>query len=708
MAIEKDIAIHGSSGISQCIDYVVDKEKTDVTGFPASDINNLLSYAENLEKTVFSLDGETSILVSGVNCSELTAPEDFARTHDKYEQHYANLKKHGTGGTKTVYDPATGAARTVAKESIEAYHVIQSFPALDGLDPRLVHKIGIEYAKAAFPNHQCVVSTHMNTDNLHNHIVVCAYEMDNPKKLAMNKTFRRHIRHINDEISLKYNLPILIGNEIGSNLSMSKGECYAKSYGLSFKDQLRNDITTALSKDYVSSWDDFKLQMESLGYTVKETPKNVTYIKTDKDKTGKEVTHRCRENKLGQEYEKQHICRSKDWKTASSTHLSYWELERLNDFNKNSSQSDFVGHKKKDGLFHIHISRYDDNGIRRSDLEMLFLIAINVINYLWNQLVEKHQGKNVIPDKNHDPRLMVKTLSDCMKLAKVLNINSLDELNNRRNEVGKNISINRKELEIAKNISAAYFKLAGKVQEYKLLSKELSSKGISIEDYHLITPTKRDASFAIAKIIPMTASQRRELFLSLGKVGDTWRLDCKYEDISYMTAINIFDFLNGKTDKKPDVLITVDEFNKKREALRREASIGNPGQVTEKIHKDMKDSAFDKLLSSYPPDVTVTLSRCRTLLQELMNLGYSPDTLNSLLKESLSYQHDYNVLKDKASLLNAEYKNLCRLDDGIKLAKENSFTNEIIKKQSNENKHASSVDDSIDIAYDSLSSYLGH
>ena len=101
MAIEKDIAIHHTEGVENVVDYVYDIEKTDVIkhGYGVAgdmkfdvykiegadqDIVNALDYAANLEKTVFELDGDQEILVSGIGCNPDTAPMEFQLTRDRY------------------------------------------------------------------------------------------------------------------------------------------------------------------------------------------------------------------------------------------------------------------------------------------------------------------------------------------------------------------------------------------------------------------------------------------------------------------------------------------------------------------------------------------------------------------------------------------------------------------------------------------------
>ena len=171
MAIEKDIAIHHTDGVENVVRYVDDPEKTDVMkhGYAIAgdmkydiykieeadrDIVNALDYASNLEKTVLELDGDQDILVSGIACNPDTAAFEFQLTRDRYyRMTEGEIRVHGTKTDKR-------AGERVNKESIEAYHVIQSFPAINDLDPRLVHQIGKEYAEKAFQGHQCVVTTH--------------------------------------------------------------------------------------------------------------------------------------------------------------------------------------------------------------------------------------------------------------------------------------------------------------------------------------------------------------------------------------------------------------------------------------------------------------------------------------------------------------------------------------------------------------------
>ena len=372
MAIEKDIAIHHTNGIENVITYTKDPEKSNIflnrkdkeSGMDIEqlilqgeeqDIINALSYAENLEKTILQLDGDEQLLTSGVLCNKDHAASEFQMVRTAY---YRATSHCGNRIKGTKKDKKTG--QTVQKESIEAYHVIHSFPEVEGLDPRLVHKIGIEYAKAAFPGHQCVVSIHMNTAHLHNHIIVNAYSAENiGRKYKMDMVRRHEIRRINDELSLKYGLPILMDNDLRHNKGMTWREWKARKEGNSWKTQLQNDIQSA--RDNASSWEEFKQLMQQAGYKIRETRSTVTYTMPDSD------TRKCRDNRLGDEYSREALC-------------NYWKT-RAYESTKEAPGTVKYEWENRTNEHHIHISCVTDSGRRRYELEMPILIAIHIIKY---------------------------------------------------------------------------------------------------------------------------------------------------------------------------------------------------------------------------------------------------------------------------------------------------------------------------------------
>ncbi len=75
-----------------------------------------------------------------------------------------------------------------------AYHGYQSFQTGEAT-PEEAHKIGMETAKRMWGNeYEIVVTTHLNTDNVHNHFVVNSVSF---------KTGRKFENHISDHYRLR-------------------------------------------------------------------------------------------------------------------------------------------------------------------------------------------------------------------------------------------------------------------------------------------------------------------------------------------------------------------------------------------------------------------------------------------------------------------------------------------------------------------------
>lgn len=457
MAIEKDIAIHSSAMVKQCIEYIDNPEKCSIV--------SVLEYTQNTNKT--TMEGSNIILTSGILCDPGHAADQFDATAKKYRESTPEGTGRGSGGTKEVRDRNTGKVRRVAKESIEAYHIIQSFPEDSGLDPKLVHEIGKEYATAAFPGHQCVVSTHMNTEHLHNHIVVCAYQKDEHKKICMNKAFRHRIRQINDEISIKHGLPILVGQKNRYAVKHSMNEHAAVINKRSFKEDIRINIDKALSKDFVSSWADFVLYMKTFGIEMKETPKNVTYIMKYKDSSGNKKTHRCRDSRLGDRYMRISICNTRGWEYPNEQQQTNYGRFLKDVYNNNASKNDDFHIKK--GRLHLHVDRYDENGRCRSLLEITIIIAIKIVQYFW----EKHFKKAAYPKHtankeavNWDPDKKISMLLEGLEIARTFSIDSPETLKERMCKNGQSISV------LGRDITLAEIEYAQVMSEYERLSKK--------------------------------------------------------------------------------------------------------------------------------------------------------------------------------------------------------------------------------------------
>lgn len=619
MAILKNISIHSSRGVKSCINYVEDETKNTLTEVMdeikhediSSDdhVGSVLKYAQNLEKTVMKLDGESSILVSGVNCFEESASDEFAESKYRYEVKGKGRRRRGSAKTATYIDKRTGQRITVKKKPIDAEHLIQSFPAEEHgvmtLDPRLVHKMGIEFAKRAFPGFQCVISTHMNTKHVHNHIVVCAYAMDGTKKICMNKALRHKLRRLNDEISLAYDLPVLIDIDIDNKnhspeaLNFREDMIRSKNEsGMSSKDIVKRDIDNALKtcrQRGIDDWNGFISIMEEVfkdparhrrGYMIQQTAKHVYFTNLDLRVKGSASPFKVRDTVLGDKYMRKAICRRMGWeeyRSKDENGNTIYEEQLLQDdkaaqIQKKRDEIDYVLGYKRSGIPFFNISRYDENGRRRSDLEMVFLAAIKLLIHFKDRLFGKKQsiyGRFLDrKDLRSDPMKLsidkkIQLMERAMHTARVLGINSVQELKEKKTELGQSVNLAKQDIERIERSVKHYQDIEDIIMGLRLveglLKKQGKDKELTDIEAMLSHPDKDTIRSEHAALEPLTKKQRRDIYNVLQENSMKWRLKCKYTELTSAEAYQVIRFLKHKTDIRPDVLISYEEYKKNRD-----------------------------------------------------------------------------------------------------------------------------------------------
>lgn len=101
--------------------------------------------------------------------------------------------------------------RIYSKDGLEplAWHCIQSFAeSPEELSADKAHEIGVEFAKKMFGNWPCVVSTHCNTEHIHNHFVLGAWNAEGKKWDQCNSVYQE-MRSFSDELCEKNGLHVL-------------------------------------------------------------------------------------------------------------------------------------------------------------------------------------------------------------------------------------------------------------------------------------------------------------------------------------------------------------------------------------------------------------------------------------------------------------------------------------------------------------------
>lgn len=131
-------------------------------------------------------------------------------------------------------------------KGIIAHHFIQSFSPNDNITPETVHRFGVEYVKQCFPNYQVVVSTHIDKEHLHNHIIVNSCNMITGKKFYDNKESMKNNRDISDKLCRKYEVSVISTQSEFKPIDQTTMQLALKQK--SWKIQLLSDLDDAKEK----------------------------------------------------------------------------------------------------------------------------------------------------------------------------------------------------------------------------------------------------------------------------------------------------------------------------------------------------------------------------------------------------------------------------------------------------------------------------
>ena len=226
-------------------------------------LGNVIAYCSQEYKTKY----KNSRLISGINCMPETAMKEFIAT-----------KKHWN-----------------KQDGMQYYYAVQSFEDNLNIPPLLAHQMAREWAEKCYPNHEVYVATHLDTDNIHSHIVINSVNMKTGYKIHQSTKELNEIRKINDELCIKHGLPVCIPKKKQKVKPLKAKEYYVANAGKSWKMKMILSIEYAMKK--AKTKQQFIEEMDKLGYEMRWTPtrKNITYIEKENP------NHKCRDNNLHQE-----------------------------------------------------------------------------------------------------------------------------------------------------------------------------------------------------------------------------------------------------------------------------------------------------------------------------------------------------------------------------------------------------------------------
>jgi len=150
-------------------------------------------------------------------------------------------------------------------DGVSFLHYVHSFSDKENITPWQANEIARELAEKLFPDNECVIATHNDTDNLHSHIIVNSVSYKDGKKLHMSPTSLQEQRQVNDEICRAHGFSVLEPYDGQKKKKrLTPGEYRAAMRGESWKFRLIKAIDEAL--EYSPDKESFILNMEYEGY----------------------------------------------------------------------------------------------------------------------------------------------------------------------------------------------------------------------------------------------------------------------------------------------------------------------------------------------------------------------------------------------------------------------------------------------------------
>lgn len=333
-----------------------------------SRLDHLVNYVSNPLKTVtqYVINEDKTMekrYVTYINCS-----------FDNPKESMENTKKH-------YHD----------ESEVLAFHGYQSFEE-DEIDADLAHQLGALLAQKIWGDRfEVIVSTHLDTDNIHNHFLVNSTSFKDGKRYCNTYKDIYNMRKVSDELCLQYGLSIVKEKK---NIGKSRQQYF---HAKTLREMIREDVDSAIN---VSCTDkQFYRELELQGYEIKISEKNISV---------KHPMHKrfVRLKSLDREYEKEKV------------------FERILDLNKSNEINRLCYSRYK---FNIepYFMKYKQRKL--TGLQRLFLHYQYVL-----KIIPRDNRTHLSSEYKKELREAVKKLDELSQQTIILctnNISTIDELN---------------------------------------------------------------------------------------------------------------------------------------------------------------------------------------------------------------------------------------------------------------------------------------
>ena len=225
MAYDKIIPIKGR--LDHCVNYVLNPDKTD--------LGRVLEYIGNADKTI-TPDGR-AVLETAINCQLETAYREMMDTKMRWS------KRGGVLG----------------------YHLVHSY-APGEVTPEQAHALGVEFAQQLLQGkYEVVVSTHLDHDHIHNHILFNSVSCLDGKKYRDNfKAYYGDIRGTSNAVSRKHGLSVITPEGKGKHYAEWDAERKGRQ---TVRGLIKQDIDAVIEQSF--TYATFLSGLRKLGYEIK-------------------------------------------------------------------------------------------------------------------------------------------------------------------------------------------------------------------------------------------------------------------------------------------------------------------------------------------------------------------------------------------------------------------------------------------------------
>lgn len=218
--------------LDHVINYITNLEKTTKKSSVYKELHKLEDY-DNLK-----YETEEDCYISALNCSTHRAYKDMMLTKELYG------KRNGILG----------------------YHSFQSFKENE-VTPTQAHLIGVKLAEQLWGDRfEVIISTHINTNHIHNHFVVNSVSFKDGKKYHDSRETYALIRQTSDALCEEYGLSVVKDKKIDkvNYDNYYKKHITTNNYYVFTKQDIDKAIGMAVS------YKDFLNIIEKMGYEIKE------------------------------------------------------------------------------------------------------------------------------------------------------------------------------------------------------------------------------------------------------------------------------------------------------------------------------------------------------------------------------------------------------------------------------------------------------